>query len=74
MKWVGQEMKWVGQYEWCAEMLSELMCLFFVGPSLAGGIVLLCDLNEYERVTDRFQVGSHCRVTLDHMTVTIMSH
>ena len=36
--------------------------------------MLLCDLNEYERVTDRFQVGSHCRVTLDHMTVTIMSH
>ena len=26
--------------------------------TIAGGIVLLCDLNEYERVTDRFQVSS----------------
>ena len=33
----------------------------------------MCDLNEYEKVIDRFQVGSHCHVTLDHMTVTVMS-
>ena len=33
MKWVGQEMKWVGQYEWCAEMLSELsVCFLLVLP------------------------------------------
>lgn len=45
--------------------------------------MLLCDLNEYEKVVSRFQVGaatvtSHwitgpCLATLDHMMVTFVT-
>ena len=45
--------------------------------------MLLCDLNEYEKIVSKFQVGAatvtshwitrHRLATLDHMVVTVMT-